>query len=176
MNAGADEFVAVVREHSAAVHAYLNRRARRSVADDLLAEVWLRAFSSRHNFDPAWNSPRPWLYGIARNTLRAHWRLQAARSDLPAEPGDDPWSQVDERLDAERLVPQLAAAMAQLNADDREILLLVAWEQLTPAEVAVALAIPQGTARSRLHRARHLLQDNLDTAFPAQPDSQSAET
>jgi Sigma-70, region 4 len=38
------------------------------------------------------------------------------------------------------------------------VLLLVAWEQLTPAEAAVVLGIPQGTARSRLHRARETLR------------------
>jgi RNA polymerase sigma-70 factor, ECF subfamily len=82
---------------------------------------------------------------------------------------------VEERLDAERLAPHLAWALGQLNPDDREILLLVAWEELTPAEVAIGLEIPQGTARSRLHRPRHLLQHYLDTAMPAQPGRQSRE-
>ena len=44
----------------------------------------------------------------------------------------------------------------------REVLLLVAWERLTPAEVARTLDIPQGTARSRLHRARQLMAGELD--------------
>lgn len=171
---GEDGFVAAVREHGAAVHAYLARRAGSRTADELLAEVWLRAFRSRHNLNPAWESPLPWLYGIARNTLRAHWRL-SARPDLPAERSDDPWDGVEERLDAQRLAPDLAWGLSQLNPDDREILLLVAWEQLTPGEVAVALKIPQGTARSRLHRARHLLQHHLDTSVPARPGRQSAE-
>lgn len=171
---GEDGFVVAVREHSAAVHAYLARRAGRQTADELLAEVWLRAFRSRHNLDSACDSPRPWLYGIARNTLRAHWRLHA-RPDPPPERAEDPWEQVEERLDAQRLAPRLAWALAQLNPDDREILLLVAWEQLNPAEVAIALEIPQGTARSRLHRARHLLQYYLDTTMPVRPGCQSAE-
>lgn len=93
---GEDDFVVAVREHSVAVHAYLARRAGRQTADDLLAEVWLRAFRSRHNFDPAWDSPRPWLYGIARNTLRAHWHLHA-RPDPRPDCADDPWEQVEER-------------------------------------------------------------------------------
>jgi RNA polymerase sigma factor (sigma-70 family) len=169
-----DGFVVVVREHSAAVHAYLTRRAGRPTADELLGEVWLRAFRSWHNLSPAWASPRPWLYGIARNTLRNHWRLHA-RLQPPAERADDPWEQVDERLDANRLAPHLAWALTQLSPDDREVLMLVAWEQLAPAEVAVTLEIPQGTARSRLHRARHLLQHYLDTAMPAQPGCRSAE-
>ena len=99
---GGVDFVVAVRQHSAALHAYLARRAGTQTADDLLSDVWLRAFRSRHNLDPTWDSPRPWLYGIARNTLRAHWRLHA-RPDPPAEVSDDPWDQVDERLDAERI-------------------------------------------------------------------------
>ncbi len=54
--------------------------------------------------------------------------------------------------------------MAALADEDREVLLLVAWEQLTPAEAAVVLDIPQGTARSRLHRARAQLRGHLATS------------
>ena len=70
---------------------------------------------------------------------------------------------VDDRLDARRTVSALTQALAALTDEDREVLLLVAWEQLTPAQVAVALDIPQGTARSRLHRARAQLRGYLDT-------------
>ena len=51
--------------------------------------------------------------------------------------------------------------LATLSDEEREVLLLVRWEQLTPAEVAVALAIPQGTARSRLHRALSVLRSEM---------------
>jgi len=168
-------FVAMVRDHSAAVHAYLARRAGRQAADDLLGEVWLRAFRSRHNLDQAWETPRPWLYGIARNVLRAHWRLRVEGPDPSVDGQDDPWAGVDDRLDARRLAPELSRGLAKLSPDDREILLLVAWEELSPAEVSVALELPQGTARSRLHRARHLLQHHLDTDPTAQPAHESSE-
>ena len=48
----------------------------------------------------------------------------------------------------------LEAALAALTAGDRDVLLLIAWEQLTYQEVSRALAIPVGTVQSRLHRAR----------------------
>jgi RNA polymerase sigma factor (sigma-70 family) len=161
----ADEFVRLFWRYGSAVHSYLSRRAGRRHADDLLEEVWVRAFRSRGSYDdqvPA----LPWLYGVARNVLLGHFRSQhsiragdAGRYTV-GEP--DPWDAVDDRLDARHAVSGLAEALAALSTDDREVLLLVAWEQLTPAEVAVVLDIPQGTARSRLHRARAQLRGYLE--------------
>ncbi len=54
--------------HNGAVHGYLARRAGRDAADDLVAEVWLRAFRDRANFDLRYPDARPWLYGIARTS------------------------------------------------------------------------------------------------------------
>ncbi len=78
---------------------------------------------------------------------------------------------MDDRLDAGQLRQTLAAALASLSEDYREALLLVAWEQLTPAEVAQALGLPPSTVRSRLHRARLILQRAFDTAqsFHSEP-------
>ena len=87
-----DEFVELFWQHGAAVHAYLSRRAGRQDADDLLGEVWLQAFRSRERYDHRWASALPWLYGIARNVLRAHWRTDPPVPS-PAEPlaSHDPW-------------------------------------------------------------------------------------
>ncbi|MGH9089699.1 MAG: RNA polymerase sigma factor [Acidimicrobiales bacterium] len=157
-------FAIVVHEHGRAVHAYLARRAGRQVADDLLTEVWLRAWRSRGSYEIGWAGPRPWLYGIARNVLRAHWRGRADRTGPVLQLAEDPWPAVDDRLDAGRLRHALAAALAALGEEHREALLLVAWEQLTPTEVAAALGLPPSTVRSRLHRARRLLQRAVDTS------------
>jgi RNA polymerase sigma factor (sigma-70 family) len=168
-----DVFVEVVRRHEVAVHAFLARRAGRQAADDLLGEVWVRAFGGRAGFDPAYSDARPWLYGIARNVLRAHWR--SARAADPTvqlvhqvgRPGVveavDPWDDVIGRLDSAAAVRtrEMAGAVRALPPEEREVLLLVAWEQLTPAQAALVLGIPQGTARSRLHRARAALRPVL---------------
>jgi RNA polymerase sigma factor (sigma-70 family) len=159
-------FADLLRRHGQAIHAYLTRRGGRAAADDLLSEVWLRAYAARRQYDERWQDARPWLYGIARNVLREHWRR--ARAGPGGEPvanlaaSDDPWPDVDARLDAAARLAELRRALAQLAADDREVLLLVSWEGLAPAEVAVALGIPAGTARSRLHRARAVMRRLLD--------------
>ncbi|MDA8384967.1 MAG: sigma-70 family RNA polymerase sigma factor [Actinomycetota bacterium] len=155
-------FVELFSRHGPAVHAYLVRRTGRQDADDLLSEVWLRAFESRGNYDRRCLDARPWLYGIARHVLYAHWH----RTARPVWPASGPvaldcWAEVDARLDAAAQRAALVQALASLPEGEREVLLLVVWEQLTPAEVAVALGIPQGTARSRLHRALVALRTDV---------------
>ncbi|MEV6008022.1 sigma-70 family RNA polymerase sigma factor [Streptomyces sp. NPDC051976] len=163
-------FTPLVPRHSAALHGYLARRAP-AAADDLLAEVWLRAFAGRAGFDPARGTARAWLFGVARHVLAAHLRgaqaVSAATVDETA--ATDPWHAVDQRLDAAAVAPLIRHTMRELPAVERELLLLVIWEELTPSEAAAVVGIPQGTARSRLHRARTRLRDALHPAVSPLP-------
>ncbi|MGO9341778.1 MAG: RNA polymerase sigma factor [Acidimicrobiales bacterium] len=154
-------FVEVVRRHARPVSAYLVRRVGRELAEDLLAETWVSAFASRSSYDRAYADARAWLIGIAHNVLRAHWR-RASHEDVLSEVQElaNPWPEVDERLDAEAATG-LRQALSDLPADEREVLLLVAWEQLSVADAARSLGIPAGTARYRLHRARRLLRQAI---------------
>jgi RNA polymerase sigma factor (sigma-70 family) len=165
-----DAFVDVVRRHEVAVHGFLARRGGRQVADDLLGEVWVRAFAGRAGYDPGHADARPWLYGIARNVLRAYWRATPPAGLGAAQPAVDPWDDVDDRVDAAARAPALASALRAIPAAERDVLLLVAWEQLTPAEAAMVLGIPPGTARSRLHRARAALRPVLAALTRAEED------
>jgi RNA polymerase sigma factor (sigma-70 family) len=156
-------FVDLFWRHSSAVHGYLARRASRQEADDLLGEVWLRAFKGRASYDPRWSDARPWLYGIARHVLLAHWRRAARAWAAPIDGvAFDPWDEVDSRLDATAERRKLRQVMVTLSPEEREVLLLVTWEHLTPSEVAVTLGIAPGTARSRLHRALSAFRRELD--------------
>ena len=157
-------FEELVALHGPRVHAYLARRAP-AAADDLSSEVWLVAFERRSRYDPELGVVVGWLFGIARNVLLAHYRRERSHQhqELPTwqEGSSDDWAQVDARLDAAQTAPELRAALRVLSTEDREVLLLVAWEQLTPSEAARVLDIPAGTARSRLHRARASLASSL---------------
>ena len=168
----ADAFVEVVQRHEVAIHGFLARRGGRQAADDLLGEVWVRAFSARGGYDLARADARPWLYGIARNVLSAHWKASPAVSDHAVEPSVDPWDDVVDRLDSAARAPALASALRALPAAERDVFLLVAWEQLTPAEAAAVLGVPQGTARSRLHRARATLRPILAAAPESAEENQ----
>lgn len=171
-------FEPLVTGHAAALHGYLTRRAP-SAADDLLAEVWLQAFASRATFDAKRGTARSWLFGVAHNVLSAHWHgayrsahasaaAGAAAGAAVTDQADlvDPWHAVDRRLDAAAVAPQLRRGLGELPDVERELILLMAWEHLTPTEAAAALGIPPGTARSRLHRARKRLQTSLDRPEP----------
>ncbi|MGW2590037.1 RNA polymerase sigma factor [Streptomyces sp. NPDC001515] len=158
-------FEPLVDRHSAALHGYLVRRAP-AAADDLLSEVWLQAYAHRSTFDAGRGSARGWLFGVARNVLARHRQSAARAAGRPQPAADspaagDPWHAVDARLDAAAVAPDLRAGLAGLPEAERELLLLVAWEELTPAEAAAAVGIPAGTARSRLHRARARLREGL---------------
>jgi DNA-directed RNA polymerase specialized sigma24 family protein len=62
--------------------------------------------------------------------------------------------------------------MGELPEADREVLLLVAWEQLTPTEAAAVVGIPAATARTRLHRARTRMRAALEIGDPPDADDE----
>lgn len=102
----------------------------------------------------------PWLFGVAHNTLRRHWRSRPNEEPVAdvtgMASGWDPWAAVDDRVNAESVLRQ---ALALLRPQQREILTLVAWEDLTVAEAGRAIGIPPGTARRYLHEARMALRN-----------------
>jgi len=159
-------FTRLVETHSSALHGYFARRMP-GAADDLLAEAWLQAFAARRTFDPSRGSARGWLFGVAHNVLAQYLRRAGRTAAVPGPDVTDPWQAVDQRLDAAALAPALRRALAELPVEEREVLLLISWEQLTPAEAAAVVGIPAGTARSRLHRARGRLRDRLAAPRPA---------
>lgn len=160
-------FEFLVRNHSGSLFAYLARRSDAGAAEDLLSEVWLAAYRGRRTFDPEKGTIRAWLFGVARHHLWRH--LESTRrssafvgSQTTALHEHDEWAAVDSRLDAVRAAPQLKAALRSLSDIDREMLLLTAWEELSPVEAAQTLGIPAATARTRLHRARARVRERLE--------------
>jgi RNA polymerase sigma factor (sigma-70 family) len=166
-----ERFAEIFDRHYAEIHGYVSRRLGGSLADDLASECFLIAFNGRPRYDLARSSARPWLYGIASNLIARHRRAEArqyralARADV-SHAVDSQAERVAGRLDAEALRGRLAAALAGIAGADRDVLLLVAWAQLSCEEAAEALGIPAGTARSRLHRARTKTRAALADADP----------
>lgn len=152
--------------HAPAVFRYLARRAGPPAAEDLLSEVFVAALSaSSRVVAHDSGSALPWLYGIALNVLRGHFRQRQPSPGVTSDFGMD-WDAVDDRLDAWAERGRLRAVLAALSDSDRELLLLVGWEGLSQPEAATALGISSGAARVRLHRARKRALKALDDLGP----------
>lgn len=163
-------FGEVYDRHAAGVGRFLARRAvGEASVDDLLADTFLTAFRLRHRFDTSYVSARPWLLGIATNTIHRavrdesrRWRALSRAESLVGPPASAMFEDhVAARVDASRVGPALASALARMREDDRAALLLLAWGELTYAEIAQAVDAPLGTVRSRIHRARRQLRASL---------------
>lgn len=160
-----EQFALLFDRHAPHIQRYLARRLGQQTADDLLAEAFLVAFSKRERYDSSRPDARPWLYGIATNLVGQHRREEARRHRVPAAASDvdDHADRVAADVTARAMRPVLTGALAALSAEDRDVLLLVAWEQLSYLEVAEALAITVGTVRSRLNRARRKVREAWGT-------------
>jgi RNA polymerase sigma-70 factor, ECF subfamily len=160
-------FAGVFDRYYATIHGYLARRLGQTLADDLASETFLTAFARRDRYDLARADARPWLFGIASNMVARHHRAEQRRYRAMARTGVDLVSeghadQVAVRVDATARRSALAAALSEIPAKDRDVLLLVAWAELTSEQAGQALGIPAGTARSRLHRARQRVRAALE--------------
>jgi len=162
-------FGVIFERHFWAIHDYLRRRLDRQLADELASQTFLIAFDRRAAFDSRGAGSRPWLFGIATNLVREHRRNELRELRAMARLAPDPVPAIDgieSRIDAERMRSLLATALAELPQEEVDVLLLLVWADLEQPEIADALAIPLGTVKSRLSRARGRLQAALGTPAP----------
>ena len=160
-------------DHAGSLFSYLARRVGRELAEDLLAETFRAAIESYSAFDSSRGTERVWLFGIATNTLRRHWRTErrrllalersASRTAQHFDPLIGTAEGVADRVDAETDAARLLKAVVDLSADDRDLLFLSGWERLNSTEIGQALGIAPATVRSRLHRIRADLQKTIET-------------
>ncbi len=145
-------------EHHGAIHRYARRRVGADKAAEVAVDVFVIAW---RRFDSIKEPPLPWLYGVARNVIRSMRRTDrqavSVLADLNTRASSDP--SVDDHVVSRQT---MIRAFNQLRENDREILRLVAWEGLTPAEGAVVLGCSAKTFSVRLHRARRRLQAAMD--------------
>ncbi len=165
--------------HAADIYAYAARRVGRDLADDIVADTFRHALESLDGFDRERGGERAWLFGIATNLLRRHWRTEQRRraaleraattEHLDREPSDVVGSTVGQ-LDAKTDAADVLAAVSELSPKDYELLVLTAWEEMSSHEAAAVLKIPAGTVRSRLHRIRKQLDSARRRSAPVGDD------
>jgi RNA polymerase sigma factor (sigma-70 family) len=172
--AGAGDHEAFCRlfdRHSAAVYTYLFRRtADWSVAEDLTAAVFLQAWRRRGGVVLDGDSALPWLLGVARLLLRNARRSAARHHAALARAGaavataadrGDPADLVAGKLDTERQMARLRAAIGRLPRGQREVIELCVFAGLDQQAAACSLGVSVATVKSRLHRARQRLAAEL---------------
>ncbi|SEN70846.1 RNA polymerase sigma factor [Nonomuraea pusilla] len=155
-------FTSMYDECRQRVWAYVVSRAGRQVADEVVSETFAIAW---RRLDDVPSPALPWLLGVARNVLRDTIRAEARRDALAAELRS--WTEGDVADEvAERM--GVLRALASLPDDDREILVLVAWQGLSPRDAARVVGCSATAFRVRLHRARKRLKQAMQAAEPGQ--------
>jgi RNA polymerase sigma factor (sigma-70 family) len=172
-------FEQLFERHFDELYRYLAHRTNPSVAEDLAAETFTIAFAKRASYAAFGDSAKPWLFAIATNLIRARYRTERrGLSVLSRLAGREPRSvaaaelDLDARGDARDERGRLWAALGDIRRQEREVLLLFAWADLSYAEIAVVCDCPIGTVRSRIARARVALSRslaNLDPSHPGDP-------
>ena len=145
-----------------------------ALADDLVQETYLRAYRSWETFRPG-HDARRWLFTICRNVFLRHRERDARVVDTSGEDAEleslaaardhvvATQSGIGDLLDRIDVGPAIRAALAQVPEVYRTAVVLVDVEGESYETAAEVLGVPVGTVRSRLFRARRLLQSSLFT-------------
>ena len=173
-----ERFAEIFHRHWDEIYRYVARRLGPEAAEDVGAETFAVAFRGRDRYDLTRADARPWLYGIATNLIGQHRRAERRRAQLlaraPAERVSGSFTDgSDARVTAERLGPRMASVLGRLSPADRDLLLLIAWADLTYEEAAEALRVPLGTVRSRLHRIRKKIRRAFGGVDPTRTEEEN---
>jgi RNA polymerase sigma-70 factor (ECF subfamily) len=155
-----DAFAELFRRYREKMYGFFRRRTENPArAEELAQETFLAALKAAPRFEPR-ALVRTWLFGIAMNLLRADRRKNVGQTSTSVPLNEDltPAAAADCDPGAALWVRE---ALAQLDDEHREVLLLREYEQLSYAEIAALLALPVNTVRSRLFRARMALKELL---------------
>ncbi len=153
----AHAFMRLIQPHDKELRSFTYRLlADRHAMDDVLQEVYIKAFRSLKGFRGD-ASLRTWLFRIARNTSIDAIRSRRSHRTLDFDVRDlgQMESAAVSRLD-------LGRALAQLGHDHRQVVLLIDGAGFDYAEAAAVIGVSVGTVRSRLSRARSQLRQKLE--------------
>jgi RNA polymerase sigma-70 factor, ECF subfamily len=168
-----DAFTVLYRRYERPVFGVLLRLAgQRPLAEEWLQEAFTRVWLAAATHDPARGAVRPWIFAIAVNTARSE--LSRKRSRTPHVSIDETGLELEDpsagergltaRLDGEKRADALTAAVHELPPYLREVVVLRCSRELSFAEIAAITGAPEGTLKSRFHRAVAALRERTGTA------------
>jgi RNA polymerase sigma-70 factor (ECF subfamily) len=165
-----DAFAQLYRRYERPVFGVLLRfGGQRALAEEWLQEAFTRVWLAAASHDAARGAVRPWIFAIALNIARSevarkrhrapHVSLDASPLELADARGGEP--PLAARIDGQRRAGRLAEALAGLPAHLREVVILRCSRELSFAEIAEVTGCPQGTLKSRFHRATQALKERM---------------
>jgi RNA polymerase sigma factor (sigma-70 family) len=157
-----EAFEQLFQQTRASQSAYLISRCKDTeLAADLFSETYLIAGQKLNSIPPG-DQARLWLFGVARNLLLKGFRQRRVADALVERlAGELRRAHVEHPEIDDHPRALLHAALNSLSEGDREIVMLTAWEGLTPREIAVIMDISANVVRVRLHRARRRVAQRL---------------
>jgi RNA polymerase sigma factor (sigma-70 family) len=157
---------ALVRRHFLGLYVFVRAKAP-DAADDLVQRIFEACVAARDRIDDERGTFKAYLFGIARRQL-VYWFREQRRDRDHVDTMNESIAHLTgspSRIVALRQEQHaVLAALHELPLDLQIALELYYWEELTVGEVAQVLEVPEGTVKSRLHRARQLLRERLDAA------------
>ncbi len=148
----------------------LRYTGNRGLAQDLLQETFTRIWLAAHSFNPEKGSFKTWLFTIALNITRSEMakkqysfsyldvtEMNTSEKDIQA--GQEA---PDRKLENQELQQKIQTALSKLQPFSREIILLRHYQQLKFSEISRITNIPEGTLKSRFHRAIQILKEHLN--------------
>lgn len=176
----AKAFQALVVKHQRRIARHVARYVRHSGdVEDVVQETFIRAYRGLASFrgDSAFYS---WLYRIATNVALTHLKREPVHVQMgddgsaeraePFEPGVSDGENPERTLMAKQIADAVQRALAKLQPDLAEALMLYEVESRPYAEIAVMLGIPIGTVRTRIFRAREFIAKRLEPMLTPQRD------
>lgn len=155
--------------HYGAIHRFFSARAGFDSADDLASETFTIAFRRRGSYDLSRVDATPWLYGIALNLLQGYRRREGNRRRAYARIAantDDRNAGGAELFDKNG---RTSVAVLDLSEQDRDLIVLFAWADLSYEQLGAAFGLPVGTVRSRLSRIRTQVRRRLSSLEQEDP-------
>jgi RNA polymerase sigma-70 factor (ECF subfamily) len=143
----------------------LRRLGDRTRAEEAVQETFTSVWRSARTYKPERGPGAPWLYAVARNAIVDGARTRV--DPVVAEPRDEPAVEAgpSERAEQSWLAWRVHRAMEELPANERTVLELAYWNELSQSEIASRLRIPLGTVKTRTRSGLRRLSDLLDGEF-----------
>ena len=163
LDASGDELRELYRRYSGELYGFaLNALADRELAEEVVQDVFARAWRRAADYDRRRGSVRTWLYAITRNRIVDARRRAAARPELADSEPEDARAELDSELEQAVLRWQMAAALTRLSPEHREVIRLAHYGGLSLREISERKGIPLGTVKSRTSYALRTLRLILD--------------